>query len=74
MTMLACDEALRFVYAISLYWGVALTRVALLALVVAVVLAALRLRNPARTRIVPWVVASRGKRLIATRRPRGVSA
>jgi hypothetical protein len=74
MTMLACDEVLRFVYAISLYWGVGLTRVALLALVVAVVLTALRLRKPARTRILPWVAASRGKHLITNRRPRRVSA
>ena len=74
MTMDVYAEALRFVYAISLYWGPALVRVALLVLVVAVVLTALRLRKPARTRILPWVAASRGKHLITNRRPRRVSA
>jgi class 3 adenylate cyclase len=48
MTMLVYAEVLRFVYAFSMRWPGLLTRVGLLALVGAVVLAAWQLRNPAR--------------------------
>ena len=74
MTMLVCEEVLRVVYALSLYWTDLLTRVVLLALVATVILTAWRFRNPIRRSAARWVTASRGKAPIANRGPRRVRA
>jgi hypothetical protein len=54
MTMLVCDEVLRFLYAISLRWPGLLTRATVLGIVGAAVLVAWqRLKKPVQTGILP---------------------
>jgi len=74
MTMLVCDEVLRFVYAISLRWPGLLTRAMVLGLAGAAVLVAWQLRKPVRTLVVPWIAASRAKHPIVSRRIRRARA
>ena len=62
MTLLVCDEVLRFVYAISLRWPGMLTRATVLGLASGAVVVAWRLRKPVRAWVLASIVASRGAR------------